>query len=174
MRSRAICPLEFALTRLWEEQADGWLTDTAYEAIGEVDGALATHAEEVVSRISGDAEQVRRVFTQLVRPGEGTTDTRRQATREELGEDGWVLVTQLANEKLVVTDHDERTGHDTVEVAHEALIREWPTLRAGWSRTAIFGTGKSRCEESSTLGRRWAATREHCCGVHRWRWRKTG
>jgi WD40 repeat protein len=121
--------LEFALTRLWEEQEDELLTHDAYEAIGEVDGALATHAEEVVSRIGGDTERIRQVFTQLVRPGEGTSDTRRQAIREELGEAGWALVTQLASEKLVVTDHDEQTGRDTVEVAHEALIREWPSLR---------------------------------------------
>jgi WD40 repeat protein len=122
--------LEFALTRLWEEQEDGLLTHKAYEEIGEVEGALASFAEKSVSELGEDPERMRQVFTQLVRPGEeGTTDTRRQASREELGEEGWALVTRLADQKLVVTDSDKETGRDTVEVVHEALIREWPSLR---------------------------------------------
>ncbi|MCP4684028.1 MAG: hypothetical protein GY867_01145, partial [bacterium] len=37
--------LEFALTALWEKQAGGELTHVAYEAVGEVEGALSHHAE---------------------------------------------------------------------------------------------------------------------------------
>jgi WD40 repeat protein len=123
--------LEFALTRLWEGQENGLLTHAAYEEAGEVEGALAKHADDVIAGFGGDLQRVRQVFTQLVRPGEGTTDTRRKANRAELGTDVSDLVRQLADAKLLVTDRDEETGADTVEVAHEALIRHWPTLR-GW------------------------------------------
>jgi hypothetical protein len=79
--------LEFALTLLWDRQAGGWMTHEAYEAIGGVEEALARHAEDVYRSLSEDDErQVQRILTQLVRPGEGTIDTRRRATRSERGD----------------------------------------------------------------------------------------
>jgi hypothetical protein len=42
-----------------------------------------------------------RFFMQLVRPGEGTEDTRRVATKSELGEINWSLVKRLADARLV-------------------------------------------------------------------------
>ena len=77
---------------------------------------------------------MRRIFIQLVRPGEGTEDTRRLATKAELGEVNWVLVKQLADARLVVTSRSEEAQMETVEVVHEALIRNWGELR-GWMDT---------------------------------------
>jgi hypothetical protein len=63
------------------------LTHAAYEAIGRVEGALARYADEVYGELSADEqERARRVFVQMVRPGDGTEDTRRLAARAELGE----------------------------------------------------------------------------------------
>jgi len=39
------------------------------------------------------------------------------------------IVRQLANERLVVTRHNEETEENTVEIAHEALIRHWQRLK---------------------------------------------
>src|SRR5205085_11517427 len=39
------------------------------------------------------------------------------------------LVKRLADARLVVTSVNSVTGHEEVEVAHEALIRHWPRLR---------------------------------------------
>ena len=67
-----------------------------------------------------------------------TPDTRRLATRAEIGEGNWRLVQKLAGEDrdipekklpLLVTGRNENTGEQTVEVVHEVLIREWPDLR---------------------------------------------
>ncbi len=121
--------LEFALTTLWERQHLGQLTHQAYDAIGRVDGALARHAEEQYSRLStADKELARQIFIQLVRPGDGTEDTRRLALRREIGESGWQLVQKLADARLVVTNRDPE-GSDTAEIVHEALIRSWERLR---------------------------------------------
>lgn len=121
--------LEFALTELWEQRDGRHLTHAAYEGIGQVEGALARYADQQYARLSAsEQEQVRRIFIQLVRPGEGTEDTRRLATKAELGEERWTLVTQLANSRLVVTSQD-RVTQETVEVVHEALIRNWGELR---------------------------------------------
>jgi hypothetical protein len=40
------------------------------------------------------------------------------------------LVKRLADERLIVTSQDLASDEDQVEVAHEALIRHWPRLRA--------------------------------------------
>jgi uncharacterized protein YjbI with pentapeptide repeats len=124
--------LEFALTQLWEKQSRGQLTYQAYSEIGGVAKALSNHAEAVYGKLSQEEQkQAQRIFLQLVRPGEGTEDTRRVATRREVG--NWELVTFLAGEeaRLVVTGHNEVTGEETVEVVHEALIWEWELL-VGW------------------------------------------
>jgi hypothetical protein len=78
--------LEFALTELWGRRSGKQLTHAAYEAIGEVEGALARYADEQYTRLSqSKREQVRRIFIQLVRPGEGTEDTGGWQQRRSLG-----------------------------------------------------------------------------------------
>jgi|GEM_PF-2306454 len=137
--------LEFALTLLWEKQNNGQLTHSAYEKIGGVEKALAGYAEEVYENLSeADRQQSHRVFIQLVRPGEGTEDTRRLATRVEVGEENWDLVTQLASDRLVVTGRDESAGEETVEVVHEALIRGWERLRQWMEDDRSFRTWQER------------------------------
>lgn len=122
--------LEFALTLLWARQREGKLTHRVYEEIGGVGEALADHAEQVYQRLDKEEQrQAQAIFVQLVRPGEGTEDTRRFTSRGELDEDRWNLVVRLANARLVVTTRDEATGEEIVEVVHEALIQSWQRLR---------------------------------------------
>lgn len=76
-------------------------------------------------------EKAQKVFIQLVQPGEGTEDTRRLATIEDVGQDNWDFVMLLADKRLAVTNRNELNNEETVEVVHEALIRHWGRLR-GW------------------------------------------
>ncbi|MBW4605677.1 MAG: CHAT domain-containing protein [Hassallia sp. WJT32-NPBG1] len=118
--------LEFALTQLWAKQVDAQLTHAAYDEIGGVEAALARYADEEYNKLNfEEKERAQRIFIQLVRPGEATEDTRRVATRAEVGEENWDLVTRLADARLVVTGRSEKTGLETVEIVHEALIRNW-------------------------------------------------
>jgi WD40 repeat protein/DNA-binding SARP family transcriptional activator len=127
--------LEFALTLLWERHTAGRLTHAAYEGIGQVEGALARYAEQVFATLNtAEQTRVRRIFEQLVQPGTGTEDTRRLATRDEIGADNWPLVQRLASRRLVVTGYVTSTGRETVELIHEALIQRWERLR-GWMAT---------------------------------------
>jgi DNA-binding SARP family transcriptional activator len=115
--------VEFALTLLWERLDYGWMTHKAYEEIGRVEGALTHYAQQVYDDLTeNEREGTRRIFMQLVQPGEGTEDTRRVATRAEIGESSWSLVQHLADKRLVVTGQDPATRNETVEVVHEALI----------------------------------------------------
>jgi WD40 repeat protein len=126
--------LEFALTELWQRRSNKQLTHAAYEEIGEVQGALARHANQEYAKLSEvDRERVKHIFIQLVRPGEGVEDTRRTALKGELGAESWPLVKQLADARLVVTSRSA-TSQETVEVVHEALISNWGELR-GWMDT---------------------------------------
>jgi WD40 repeat protein len=160
--------LEFALTRLWGKQENRVLTHHAYDEIGGVKKAIANHAELVFQQLSETQQkQAERIFVQLVRPGEGTEDTRRIATRAEVGEDNWGLVSYLAGyqARLVVTGRREdftpsfgtplfeatrgdggevSFTEDTVEVVHEALIREWRTLREWINANRQFRTWQER------------------------------
>lgn len=147
--------LEFALTELWGRRSGNQLTHAAYEAIGEVQGALARYADQKYAQLSTQEQvQVRRIFIQLVRPGEGTEDTRRLATKAELGEERWALVHQLASTRLVVTSQDA-TRQETVEVVHEALIRNWGELRKWITADRAFRTWQERLR---TAMQQWQET----------------
>ncbi|MCB0197767.1 MAG: PD40 domain-containing protein, partial [Anaerolineae bacterium] len=121
--------LEFALTALWDRQASRQLTHAGYETVNGVKGALTRHADTVFAKLTpAEQETARRLFTQLVRPGERTDDTRRLALRSELNPEDWRLAQRLADARLIVTGRNA-AGQETVEVAHEALIRDWERLR---------------------------------------------
>ena len=136
--------LEFALTQLWKRRKGKQLTHAAYEEIGEVQGALARHADHNYRNLSAtEQKQVRRIFIQLVRPGEGTEDTRRLATKAELSEANWGLVKKLADTRLVVTSRNA-ADQETVEVVHEALIRNWDELREWMDADRSFRAWQER------------------------------
>ena len=87
-------------------------------------------------------------------PGEGTEDTRRLASCAELAEGDWLPVQRLADARLVVTDRHS-AGRDVVEVAHEALTRNWGQLRAWMEEDRDFRTWKERLRATV---RQWEAT----------------
>src|SRR4030095_12072382 len=74
----------------------------------------------------------RRIFLRLTELSDETSmaDTRRRATFNELilrpeeATNTHAVLNALADARLITT------SEDSVEVAHEALIREWPTLRS--------------------------------------------
>ena len=118
--------LEFTLTQLWEKQYQGYLTHQAYTEIGGVETALANHAEEIYAQLNTtDKDRVQEIFIQLVQPRQASTDIRRLATRGEVKDENWDLVTRLADARLVVTNCNQITGIETVEIIHEALIKNW-------------------------------------------------
>jgi hypothetical protein len=64
-----------------------------------------------------------------VSPADSGEDTRRRAAFAELPPEGAELVGKLADARLLVTNKSTRGIEQTVEVAHEALISNWVTLR---------------------------------------------
>jgi WD40 repeat protein len=129
--------LQYALTEMFERNDKSALTLEAYQAIGGVAGALAHRADDIYEKLSPPEQQAaRQILMRLVTLGEGTEDTRRRAKRSELlsviGNNNRMLQSVLdtfGNYRLLTFDNDEETREPTVEVAHEALIREWKQLR---------------------------------------------
>ncbi len=129
--------LQYALTELFERRQERLLTLAAYKEIGGVLGALGRRAEELYADLdAAGQEAARQVFMRLVTLGEGTEDTRRRVLRSEL----MALQTSEVSEtsevldaygryRLLTFDHDPVSREPTVEVAHEALLREWERLR---------------------------------------------
>jgi WD40 repeat protein len=125
--------MSHALLETFHRRQGRKLTISGYLATGGVRGAIADTADDVFQNELDQKQQeiARNIFLRLTQFGEGedTVDTRRRAAFEELirhSEDEpavRAVLTRLADARLITTDNE------TVEVAHEALIREWPTLR---------------------------------------------
>jgi WD40 repeat protein/tRNA A-37 threonylcarbamoyl transferase component Bud32 len=120
--------LSTALLELWQKQDSNKLTLAAYRESGGVHGAVARLAEGTHARIPDDHKPiVRAVMLRLVGADEGDTPVRRRASLAELdlerNEDVADVVATLAESRLVTV------GEGSVEVAHEALLHEWPRLR---------------------------------------------
>lgn len=128
----ALPMLQYALTELFDRQISGLLTIESYRSLGGVGGALARRADELYGTSTGDEQRAaRRLFTQLTTLGEGMEDTRRRVVTSELGPDAAIatVIQKFGRARLLTFDHDPVTREPTVEVAHEALIRQWPRLR---------------------------------------------
>ena len=123
--------LEFVLSELWDKRRGTVLLNETYDAIGGVHGAVGTKADELFKGLSpAEQKDLERVFMRLVLPAEGGLDTTcRRATFHELPPQEAKLVSKLVEERLLVISRSMSDRERTVEVAHEALISNWSTLR---------------------------------------------
>ena len=120
--------LSTALLELWQKRQDNALTLAAYRESGGVHGAVARLAEGTYARVPDERRPlVRAIMLRLVGEGEGDAPVRRRAPLAELdlerNEDVADVLATLADSRLVTV------SEGSVEVAHEALLREWPRLR---------------------------------------------
>ncbi|MCY1002861.1 protein kinase [Myxococcus sp. MISCRS1] len=125
--------LQFAATRLWEARDPGrrLLTEGAYQRMGGISGALATHADSVLAGLSSQERALARAVCLRLVTAERT---RAIVSMEELREltrdtdalqrliDGW------GQARLLVIQTGGSSG-SSVELVHESLIGSWPTLK---------------------------------------------
>ena len=150
--------LEFALTQLWEKQKDSILTHAVYEEIGGAEQALTRYAEIIYNQLNEEEkERVQRIFLFLVGLAEGTKPTRRLATRSEIGEENWDLVSHLGTTRLVNCDRHPQNGEATAEIVHEALIEGWERLRHWLEDNRRFLNWRQRTESAL---KQWKATNQ--------------
>ncbi|TQF15333.1 SUMF1/EgtB/PvdOfamily nonheme iron enzyme [Myxococcus llanfairpwllgwyngyllgogerychwyrndrobwllllantysiliogogogochensis] len=160
--------LQFALAQLWEhrDRERRVIPAMALEALGGVGGALARHADGVLATLAPvERGAARHLLSRLV-TAEGT---RAQRTREELvGAPGSEVgparaaLEALVRGRLVVAreavSEDAETG--TYELAHEALLVGWDTLRGWLAGDEGLRVLRQRLERACTEWRRLGRTVE--------------
>lgn len=135
--------LSHALLETWKRRKGRQLTLAGYAESGGVQAAIATTAERIFEEaLDGDQKHIaQNVFLRLTELGDGAEDTRRRIEFSELFSAALErrrvieVVQKLANARLITMDDgdgdlNQEDDDVVVEVAHEALIREWPRLRA--------------------------------------------
>jgi basic membrane lipoprotein Med (substrate-binding protein (PBP1-ABC) superfamily)/DNA-binding SARP family transcriptional activator len=130
--------VQFALTELFERRTGDRLLLEDFRALGGLRGLLSRQADEVYHGLSDEARAATmQVFLRLVQPHQDRVDVHRRVAVAELLDlevDVVALSTVLdafGRHRLLTFDRDEATARATVDVAHEALLREWGRLR-GW------------------------------------------
>ncbi|MFJ7778463.1 trypsin-like peptidase domain-containing protein [Streptomyces yangpuensis] len=169
--------LELALSQLWQKRQDGYLTHDAYRRIGGVTGSLTTWCDTALDQLPPEHRPIaQRILTSLVRsadPRHNIPAIREQVPLQELREmaadvgdgtdNGQAVDDVLAalTRHRIITTHTPRVSllrdappeHPVAELIHDALIRDWGTLREWVSQDHRFQEWldhtRARCARSS-------------------------
>ncbi|MBX2855993.1 MAG: SUMF1/EgtB/PvdO family nonheme iron enzyme [Rhodobacteraceae bacterium] len=145
-KSDSLPLLSFSLERLWAQfAAKGALTLGDYQSLGGLTGLIAGAAEAAlagiepgsgISTASPDPSEsdialgARTFVPALASVNDAGSATRRVADLSEFDDDSRKLLERFARWRLVVLKADgSGAQRTTVEVAHEAIFREWWRLR---------------------------------------------
>jgi WD40 repeat protein/class 3 adenylate cyclase len=120
--------LSTTLLELWQRRSGRTMTAASYVESGGVRGAVARLAERAYGGLSPDQQAMARaVLLRLAGPGEGQAAVRRRVPLTEFDverNEAAARVLDVLTEARLLT-----AGDGSVEVSHEALLREWPRLR---------------------------------------------
>ncbi|PPK73910.1 WD40 repeat protein [Methylobacter tundripaludum] len=131
--------LSLTLAKLYKDYgSDGDLSLDEYEAMGGMAEVVKREAESILSIDPVTRNQQLQYLHSAFIPWLATINPendqpmRRLAKLSDLPEDSQPLILALADKRLLLTD--QRQGQTVVEVAHEALLRQWDTLTK-WLQT---------------------------------------
>jgi energy-coupling factor transporter ATP-binding protein EcfA2 len=129
--------LQFTLLKLWEKRERNRISMKAYINLGRGRLALPNIAEDLYVNHFNPQDRVtcKRIFLKMVQPTEGKDFTSRRILCRDLyqvevdREDVESVLNKLINKAhLVKFTKGDMSKDAQVEVAHEALIRNWPRL----------------------------------------------
>jgi WD40 repeat protein len=115
-----------ALVETWRRRQGSRLTAAGYQAAGGIQHAIAQTAERAYHGLDpAQQDLARQILLRLCAYRGVGEPVRRQASRDELPDDPCAaqVLDVLAGARLLTI------AHDTVELAHEAVMRCWPRLR---------------------------------------------
>ena len=124
--------LAFVLNQLFEKRSDRDLSETVYETLGGVTGAIAQHAGSVEATIhrklgAKASDLLPKLFQYLVIVKEEGLPTRRRPLFADLPIEMGELIDLLVQGRLLHTEGVGITA--TVSLSHEKLFDAWPSLR---------------------------------------------
>ncbi|WP_407116188.1 TIR domain-containing protein [Bradyrhizobium sp. LMG 9283] len=163
--------LAFTLAHLYENYAAGnELNLVDYEKLGRLKGVIATTVREAFEEGVAKGELPKDAKAQfalarmafiphLARVNPVGQFARRIATRAEILAEARPLIDRFAERRLLIRDRRKIAGQDVeiIEVAHEALLREWHELHDALLEEREFLVAKSQLEQDVT---EWRATPE--------------
>lgn len=127
--------LQFTLLKLWDNRQRNLITWEAYKRLGGGRLALANSANAFYDGlIPEDKVTAQRILLRLVRPTEGLEVTSNRVRLETLLQIGEArdrlkrVLEKLFEARLLRVTEGDVASDTQVEVAHEALIRNWPLL----------------------------------------------
>ncbi len=151
--------LQFAAHKLWEQrdQERKLLLRSAYDQMGGVAGALASHADGVLDSLApGQGRVMRHLMVRMVTAERTRRIISRADAVEGLEDEAEQVLMRLVEARLVTVrrSRGEADGIEQtlVELAHESLIERWTTL-ARWldeSREEL-----AMLEEAAQAAQRW-------------------
>jgi len=155
--------LSTALVELWHERDEDWLRLSTYERLGGVRGAVARLAESSYDNLTDEQrEATRRLFLRLVASGDEGALARRRVSLSELDLDRdqalGVVVERLTADRLLTAQAS------SVEVAHEALLREWPRFQDWLAEDA---QGRELREHLTQSAKRWESADRDAAELYR-------
>jgi WD40 repeat protein/DNA-binding SARP family transcriptional activator len=118
--------LSATLLELWRVRHGNLLQLESYRRSGGVHGAVARLAEDAYRRLSEEDQALTRTIMLRLAAGREAAVVRRRLPVAEFGRIGGAdrVLAELVRARLLTISDDE------VEVAHEALLREWPRFTA--------------------------------------------
>lgn len=141
--------MQYAMTELFERRQGATMRLDNYRQLGGVAGALSRRAEELYDLLDEPGrEAARQIFLQLISLGEDEEDTRRRVLTSELARLGTPssigqVLDVYGRHRLLTFDRDPISRGPAVEIAHEALLSEWPRYRR-WVEEARDDLRKQR------------------------------
>lgn len=124
--------LQFTLRKLWETKRYDRITLADYNSIGGAKGALARSADQFYEGlIPQDQAIAQRILLRMVRLGEGLEVTSARIRYSSLYELGYdrnrvdSVVQRLEQNGLIRITSGTKPGDEQLEVAHEAMVRNW-------------------------------------------------
>jgi hypothetical protein len=127
--------LQFTLLKLWEKRNHDKVTWETYRQLDGGRKALAITADEFYKNLIPEEQlTMRRILLRLVRPTAGLEVTSKRILKQELFLQGEAkdrvsrVLEKLHQEHLIRFTEDDNPNDIQVEIAHEALIRNWPLL----------------------------------------------
>ncbi|MCC2276014.1 trypsin-like peptidase domain-containing protein [Streptomyces sp. ET3-23] len=149
--------VELTLSQLWQRRHEGCLTHDAYQRTGGITGSLTTWCDSALEQLTTAQRLIaQRILTALVRPGDPAHHipaVREQVPLHELrdlatapgttpvGHQAFDDVLAVLTGRRIISTHTPRhgshpdgsAGQPVAELIHDALIRDWGTLRE-WVR----------------------------------------
>lgn len=127
--------LQFTLLKLWEDRQRNRLTWDAYRKLGGGRQALARSANDFYENLIPEEQlTARRILLRMVRPAEGLEVTSSRVRRADLYHAAEAhdrierVLDKLVHAHLLRLTPGKTPASDQFEVAHEALVRNWPRL----------------------------------------------